>query len=138
MSTNHTPNYQLSQWERSDRVQMEDFNADNVKIDAAIKAVANRVTATESFNSGHTVFGSFEGDETKNRKISLPWPPKLVVLFGKGIGNNSICLVFGNICGYVTPHSVNFSPDVVRISGSSFIIADTSFNEGTTHYFAMR
>ena len=38
MSTNHTENYQLSQWERSDRVQMEDFNADNAKIDAALAA----------------------------------------------------------------------------------------------------
>ncbi|MEY8420840.1 hypothetical protein AALA83_16405 [Oscillospiraceae bacterium 44-5] len=39
MSTNHTPNYQLCQWERTDKVMMEDFNADNAKIDAAIKAV---------------------------------------------------------------------------------------------------
>ena len=38
MSTNHTENYQLSQWERTDRVQMEDFNADNAKIDAALAA----------------------------------------------------------------------------------------------------
>ena len=33
MSTNHTPNYSLSQWERSDKVQMDDFNADNARID---------------------------------------------------------------------------------------------------------
>lgn len=33
---NHTENYQLSQWERSDRVLMEDFNVDNAKIDAVL------------------------------------------------------------------------------------------------------
>ncbi|MEY8420920.1 hypothetical protein AALA83_16815 [Oscillospiraceae bacterium 44-5] len=36
MSSNHTANYGLSQWERTDKVLMEDFNADNAKIDAAL------------------------------------------------------------------------------------------------------
>ena len=45
MPSNQTPNYQLSQWERSDKVQMEDFNADNAKIDAALKAEADARTA---------------------------------------------------------------------------------------------
>lgn len=38
MPGNHTTNYQLSQWAADDRVQMADFNADNAKIDAALKA----------------------------------------------------------------------------------------------------
>lgn len=33
---NHTEHYQLSQWEKSDRILMDDFNADNAKIDAAL------------------------------------------------------------------------------------------------------
>ena len=41
MPSNQTPNYQLSQWEKSDKVLMEDFNADNAKIDAALKAEAD-------------------------------------------------------------------------------------------------
>ena len=47
MPSNQTPNYQLNQWERSDKVQMEDFNADNAKIDAALKAEADARTAAE-------------------------------------------------------------------------------------------
>ena len=35
MPSNFTKNYSLSQWERSDKVLMDDFNADNAKIDAA-------------------------------------------------------------------------------------------------------
>ena len=35
---NHTTNYQLSQWETTDRILMSDFNADNAKIDAALAA----------------------------------------------------------------------------------------------------
>ena len=45
MPSNQTPNYQLSQWEKSDKVLMDDFNADNAKIDAAIKAQADARTA---------------------------------------------------------------------------------------------
>jgi hypothetical protein len=45
MPSNQTSNYQLSQWERSDKIQMEDFNADNAKIDAALKAEADARTA---------------------------------------------------------------------------------------------
>ena len=36
MSTNHTPNFNLSQWEETDKVLRTDFNADNAKIDAAL------------------------------------------------------------------------------------------------------
>ena len=41
----HTQNYQLSLWAKDDRIMMEDFNADNEKIDAALKANAD-ATAT--------------------------------------------------------------------------------------------
>ena len=33
---NYTQNYQLCQWVETDRVLMDDFNADNAKIDAAL------------------------------------------------------------------------------------------------------
>ena len=35
MSTQKTANYQLNQWVKSDRILMEEFNADNLKIDDA-------------------------------------------------------------------------------------------------------
>lgn len=44
---NHTPNYQLTQWEKDDRIMMEDFNGDNAKIDAALKANADAVSALQ-------------------------------------------------------------------------------------------
>ena len=36
MASQQTPNYKLSRWAGTDRILMEDFNADNAKIDAAI------------------------------------------------------------------------------------------------------
>ena len=44
MPSNVTKNYSLSQWERSDKVLMDDFNADNAKIDAALGTLATRVS----------------------------------------------------------------------------------------------
>ena len=44
----HTQNYQLSRWEKDDRIMMEDFNADNEKIDAALKANADAVGALQT------------------------------------------------------------------------------------------
>ena len=32
----YTDGYQLNQWRMEDRIQMQDFNADNAKIDAAL------------------------------------------------------------------------------------------------------
>ena len=43
----YTNNYHLTQWAMADRIQMEDFNADNQKIDAAIKAADQRAEALE-------------------------------------------------------------------------------------------
>ena len=44
MASNYTTNYRLCQWEASDKVLRTEFNADNAKIDAAIKAVDDRLT----------------------------------------------------------------------------------------------
>ena len=38
-----TSNYKLTQWDKTDRIEMEDFNSDNSKIDAALKTLAIRL-----------------------------------------------------------------------------------------------
>ena len=42
---NQTANYQLNQWETTDRILMADFNSDNSKIDAALKAQSDAIAA---------------------------------------------------------------------------------------------
>lgn len=53
MPTNHTPNYNLNQWERDDRILMDDFNTDNAKIDAALKAGADARAALAETAAAH-------------------------------------------------------------------------------------
>ena len=47
-----TTNYQLNQWAKSDRIMMDDFNADNQKIDAALKAVADQTAVAPKLAAG--------------------------------------------------------------------------------------
>ena len=89
MPTNHTPNYQLSQWERDDRILMEDFNADNAKIDAAIAGHEGRVAALEQ-QAPHwgncQVYaaeykGSGEYGEEHPNTLTFPKKPVLITIF---------------------------------------------------------
>ena len=41
---NYTDGYQLNQWRMEDRIQMQDFNADNAKIDAALSRHSTLLT----------------------------------------------------------------------------------------------
>lgn len=57
---NQTTNYQLNQWQASDRVLMADFNSDNAKIDAALKALADRpgITKLKTFTTTAKLTGT--------------------------------------------------------------------------------
>ena len=48
MSTNHTTNYNLNQWEATDKVLRTEFNADNAKIDAALKSHDDELAGLEA------------------------------------------------------------------------------------------
>lgn len=51
-----TPRYQLSQWEKTDRILMEDFNADNANLEAALTALNTGKADLAAFNSAKSAF----------------------------------------------------------------------------------
>lgn len=63
---NKTANFQLTQWEKTDRIMMEDFNRDNAAIDAALKANADGVAAAaaalENCGNCRIVYGTYTGN----------------------------------------------------------------------------
>ena len=83
---NKTENYQLSQWELADRIQMEDFNGDNAKIDAALAGLAATVAAQAAqlakCGNCQLYFTTYTGTGTYgfNNPCSLTFP-KLPYLF---------------------------------------------------------
>ena len=93
---NHTQNYNLSQWVKSDQVKMEDFNADNAKIDAAIKAEADaRAAETAALSAGLALkgncqiqIGSYIGNgqcgQEHPTSYTFPVMPAMFIIFRPG------------------------------------------------------
>ena len=126
MSSNHTANYNLSQWVKSDKVLMEDFNADNAKIDAALagKASASALSSLQSTVSQHTAALAGKGNcilyltthvgtgqAGKDHPSSLTFPHRPLVVFlttGRYIltlirdAPSALCDSFGGGNGTVT------------------------------------
>lgn len=61
MPSNHTANYELNQWEKSDHVLMDDFNTDNAKIDAAIKTLEDNKASVSELNTLRQTVNSLSG-----------------------------------------------------------------------------
>lgn len=124
---NKTQNYQLSQWEKSDRVLMEDFNADNAKIDGALKAEADaRAAETAALRAAITKFGNCRietqtytgtgkcGADNPTR-ITFPAMPTFFVVFG----GRSVAMGFGGE-DYIT--------SITHTSGQSYSFGCSSYN----------
>ena len=106
MNLNQTQNYQLSQWESTDRILMSDFNSDNAKLDAALKANADNIAALTAAAGG---FGnclvyttSYVGGGTRAPKtVSFPEKPLLVMVANQQDG---YCFVACRGMTMVYPH----------------------------------
>ena len=63
MASNQTSNYGLNQWEAADQVLRTDFNADNSKIDDALKELTDRTAAEAAARKA--------ADQELNGKVGL-------------------------------------------------------------------
>lgn len=92
MPSNFTENFNLSQWEPGDKVQRTDFNTDNAKIDAALKAEADARTALEAAldrkGNCRIVYTTYvgTGEYGPDHPITLTFdaPPLAVFVCGNG------------------------------------------------------
>lgn len=145
MPSNQTPNYQLSQWERDDKIQMEDFNSDNAKIDAALKAQAATCASMQTLlnKKGNCSVGTFtyQGTGTYGPEaptvVSFPKQPAAYIIFGSGIligrggadrAGRVVSISGGSSVGTV---STSWSGSTLRITDNK---ADNQFNQNLTTY----
>lgn len=83
-----TGNYQLNQWEKTDRIQMEDFNADNLKTDQALAKQRDEITALTAAvalcGNCQIVYGSYQGTgvygSTAPNELIFPHKPIFVLV----------------------------------------------------------
>ena len=105
---NKTTNYQLNQWAKSDRVKMEDFNADNAKIDAALKAEADaRAAAVSSLLSSRNCqayITSYTGTGTagENNPNSLSFARRPFFLYIGCETGTSLSIAYGQAASVVS------------------------------------
>ncbi|WP_302662977.1 hypothetical protein [uncultured Dysosmobacter sp.] len=91
---NKTANFQLTQWEKTDRIMMEDFNRDNAAIDAALKGNADGVaalqTAMASCGNCRITISNYKGTGTLGEahptSLTFAEPPLLVFILGPESG----------------------------------------------------
>ena len=157
---NRTNNYALCQWEETDRVQRTDFNEDNAKIDAAVKAVGRRVDGLEASKADKTALAAVEGKISRIvtgtyagtggssgvRRISLPGRPKLVLIrtdypntshHDEAIAITDICL-----CRCDTYSSLSVDPPTsgYALENNGFTVpanCDQNYSGSTNYYLAV-
>lgn len=88
----HTQKYQLTQWEKQDRIQMEAFNSDNAKLEAALAAASSALSAETAartaalalkgncqlFVTSYTGNGKYGGTPVQ---VTFPAPPDFAVVY---------------------------------------------------------
>lgn len=75
-----TAHYKLNQWELSDLIRMQDFNADNTKLDAALAALSARVDAAGDSSALDAKLGRTEIIWSRNSGDQYDWysmPPEI-------------------------------------------------------------
>ena len=71
-----TTNYQLPKWEKTDRIQMNDFNDMTATLDAALKANADAMP--------RILHGSYTGDGEASQFIPLAAQPQVLIVTSGG------------------------------------------------------
>ncbi len=154
MPNSQTPNYGLSQWVKQDKVLMEDFNADNAKIDAALIAEANaRMSLGTSLGAAlaqkgncRIVWGTYTGNnlagEAHPTTLTFDGRPIAVFLLPAATTGGypmSMFLLCGAGAAYSCPHYPN-SGNLVSWGENSVSwysdSADFQLNAGRTYAYA--
>lgn len=121
---NKTANFQLTQWEKTDRIMMEDFNRDNAAIDAALKANADEVAALQTALAGagncsietQSYTGNGKYGQNNPNSITFSKKPKAVLIFGNRFFwlltdktvNPAYAMAFYNAGSRTTWQDINF------------------------------
>ena len=118
-----TTNYQLPKWEKTDRIQMKDFNDMTATLDAALKANADAIAAVGYVTGRYTGTGSYP------RTVSLGFQPKAVVVTTyTGYTNNSGS-PFGGVFGVGMPLS-----GCAEVASNGFVLKAEYVNQKNTVY----
>ena len=133
MASNYTTNYQLNQWAKSDRIMMDDFNADNAKIDAALKAVAD--------GGAKLAVGTYSGTgNSTDTTVTVGFPVKaLILVIGYSLdGHNGLFVTSGQtVSGGITGQVLWFTDTGFRVKTAMYSgeVCPPYLNTAAPHYY---
>ena len=133
MASNQTSNYGLNQWEATDQVLRTEFNADNSKIDAALKGLADKDAALEGTLASQAAaisklgncriqYIAYTGNGSGSASFSFSKKPLLICIVGGGYSLTAIQGISQLVCagrGTVESHTAIWSGNSVTFSNSS-------------------
>ena len=130
---NKTANFQLTQWEKTDRIMMEDFNRDNAAIDAALKSSADGVAALQTALAGAgnceigmiSYTGTGKNGDSNPTTVTFPKMPAGFFLCGAETylvvrgGDDHACMIYyTGSTTYVSQMQVSWKGNQFQISSS--------------------
>ena len=135
-----TANYGLNLWEKTDRIQMEDFNADNAKIEAALSGIPKIAIGT------YTGKGT-SGSGNKN-SLTFDFAPTIVIISANStaIGGAGTILLAGQTQNagasaqynsYSLELHVSWNGNTVSWYSDRDAVRQLNLNNTTYHYFAL-
>ena len=120
---NHTTNYNLNQWEADDRIMMDDFNDAMAKIDTAVAAKCSML------------FGTYHGDGTASKTISLSVTPKVIIIWLSGHGQFTSSIMGGGAFDGTPSDGITVIDNGFTVENNGSI--DTNDRYGTYYYIAL-
>lgn len=138
----HTTNYQLSQWEKTDRIMMEDFNGDNAKVEAALAALAASgsgtaqalTAATNRLNSRfYTATYTGSGAEYGSKTLTLP-RQALFLMVSSYDKDMLFSLPSSGLAQYVNYNAASVGGILINMSGGTVTWNSPNCNRANTTY----
>ena len=135
-----TTNYQINQWAKTDRILMDDFNADNEKIDETLAAHAAKLAGCGNCK---IEYGTYRGTGTLNHAITFSAKPMAVFIqrdilgdFGMILRDSKMFLTYSN--GAFARAQFNWTETGISIfTYTTSDTASTILNEGGQTYTYM-
>lgn len=130
---NKTANFQLTQWEKTDRIMMEDFNRDNAAIDTALKSSADGVAALQTALAGAgnceigliSYTGTGKSGDSAPTTVTFPKMPAGFFLCGaetylvvRGGDDHALMIYYTGSTTYVSQMQVSWKGNQFQISSS--------------------
>jgi len=141
MASNQTQHLKLCQWEADDEVLRADFNADNAKIDevvsavkaaeaADIQSVRSAVASCYSPQKKPYAVGTYKGDGTSGRVISVGFTPSAVLVTTINGDVHQWGSGYNEFYGGLTVRGADMGMNELRIVTGGFQVAsgDTASN----------